>query len=191
MLRHTGTVTLRTPRLLLRRLDRCDAESMHANWAADEEVYRYMTSPRMPDIADVEAFIEKKLRQYASDDYYYWGIQLENDPGVIGMVTLTEVSEFGRTANLAYTLGKPWWGMGYAREAAEKVLELAFGTVGFRKIYGCHFTENPRSGRVLLAVGMKYTGQGNRPVFQNGRYLTYESYELTSRRYEKLRRGRA
>ncbi|MBE6938140.1 MAG: GNAT family N-acetyltransferase [Ruminococcaceae bacterium] len=191
MLTHTGTVTLETPRLLLRRLDRSDAKMLHANWGSSEEVYKYMTTPIMPNLYDVENFIEKKLRAYFSPDFYYWGVVEKSSGELIGMATLTEVSEFGRTANLAYSLGVPWWGKGYAREAGAAVLAHAFETVGFRKIYGCHFTENDRSGRVLLALGMEHTGQGKNKVWQLGRYLTYEGYELSCRRYTKLKRGRA
>lgn len=190
MLTHTGTVPLETPRLMLRRLDRSDAQPLHRNWGSSEEVYRYMTSPIMPLLSDVESFIEKKLAAYRSGDYYYWGIWEKASGELIGMATLTEVSEFARTANLAYSLGVHWWGKGYAKEAGAAVLDHAFGAVGFRKIYGCHFSENQRSGRVLLALGMEHTGRGRNTVYQQGRYLTYESYELTARRYSKLKRGR-
>ena len=175
---------------MLRRLDRSDAVAVHRNWGSSEEVYKYMTTPIMPFLYDVENFIEKKLRDYESSDYYYWAVVEKASGEVIGMATLTEVSEFSRTANLAYSLGVPWWGKGYAKEAGAAVLELAFEQVGFRKIYGCHFSENERSGKVLLALGMEHTGRGRNAVYQLGRYLTYESYELTSRRYSKIQRGR-
>ncbi len=190
MLKHTGTVTLETPRLLLRRLDRLDAVPLHKNWGSSKEVYKYMTSPIMPFLTDVQNFLEKKMRQYQDSGYYYWGIIEKCSGELIGMATLTEVSEFGRTANLAYSLGVPWWGKAYAAEAGAAVLELAFERVGFRKIYGCHFSENDRSGSVLFKLGFEHTGRGKNPVYQLGRYLTYESYELTARRYSKLKRER-
>ena len=38
MLNHKGTLTLETPRLILRRAIREDAEPMFRNWASDPEV---------------------------------------------------------------------------------------------------------------------------------------------------------
>ncbi len=192
MLRHRGTVEIRTPRLLLRRLQPSDAGSIYANWGADPEVYRYMTSPIMPELDDVRAFLEKKQTQYLSRSFYYWGVTPADDPDeVIGMTTLTEISDFSRTANLAYTIGRPWWHRGLATEAAGAVMAFAFSEVGFRKLYGCHFTENVRSGRVLTALGMEHKGRGRTPVWQDGRYLTYENYELTAPAWARRKRGKA
>jgi ribosomal-protein-alanine N-acetyltransferase len=182
-LKHTGTITIKTPRLTLRMLNLDDVAAMHRNWASDVEVYRYMTSQRMPEPEDVERFIKNKLMQYEKLDFYYWGIVPDDCGEVVGMVTLTEVSNGSKTANIAYALGRPWWGHGYAREAVEAVLSLMFRTVGMRKIYGCHFSANVRSGNVLTSVGMKHTGKSKEPMFHKGEYLPYENYELTARSY--------
>lgn len=171
--------------MTLRRLTPDDVGAMHRNWASDVEVYRFMTSQRMPEPDDVARFIKNKLSQYASLDFYYWGIVPHDCGEVVGMTTLTEVSNCSKTANIAYALGRAWWGQGYAKEAAEAVLSLAFRVIGFKKIYGCHFTENVRSGNVLLAVGMRHTGRSREPMFHRGEYLTYENYELTAQNYFK------
>ena len=39
-MRHTGTITLETPRLILRRFAAGDAAAMYRNWASDPEVTR-------------------------------------------------------------------------------------------------------------------------------------------------------
>lgn len=178
-----GTVTLTAPRLLLRRLEPGDAVQMHANWASDPVVYRYMTSPIMPEVADVERFIAQKRIDYENPDTYYWGVFLRDTGEIIGMATLTEVLPRAKTANLAYSIGRRWWGQGYAHEAAETVLAFAFGRVGFRKIYGCHFEGNERSGYVLLACGMRFHGRSRTRVLHGGDYLHFDSYEITAAEY--------
>ena len=47
MLTHKGTQTIETPRLILRRAVREDAEAMFRNWASDPEVTKYLTWPPM------------------------------------------------------------------------------------------------------------------------------------------------
>ena len=101
MLVHTGTVDLETPRLWLRRLDKSDAGAVHRNWGSSEEVYKYMTTPIMPRLEDVQNFIDNKLDQYRHPDYYYWALVEKESGELIGMATLTEVSEFSKTSNLA------------------------------------------------------------------------------------------
>lgn len=190
-IRHLGTAPLKTGRLTLRRLTADDAEAMHRNWASDPEVYRYMTSRRMPEIDDVRRFIAQKLEAYESADTYYWAVVCDADGENIGMATLTEVLTYARTANLAYSLGRRWWGQGYAHEAAEAVLAFAFEQVGFRKIYGCHFVGNERSGLVLRACGMRHVGRSGSPIYHHGEYLSFERYELTAKQYELRRHTQA
>jgi ribosomal-protein-alanine N-acetyltransferase len=180
---HVGTIPLETPSLLLRRLEPSDAEAVHRNWGSDPEVYRYMTSNIMPKLADVERFIYLKLRAYRSPLTYYWAIVPKAVGECVGMTTITEVT--GRTANLAYTLGRKWQGMGYATEAGHAVLKLMFDTVGMRVIYGSHFSPNESSGRVLLRLGMAKTGEKLGPVPHRNEYLTYEDYHITERMWRR------
>ena len=42
-MRHTGTQTIATERLTLRRFTMEDAENMYYNWACDPEVTKYLT----------------------------------------------------------------------------------------------------------------------------------------------------
>lgn len=44
-MKHNGTQRLDTERLVLRRFVNEDAEAMYKNWAADEEVTKYLTWP--------------------------------------------------------------------------------------------------------------------------------------------------
>lgn len=46
-MRHTGTITLETPRLILRRFAAGDAAAMYRNWASDPEVTGFSPGRRM------------------------------------------------------------------------------------------------------------------------------------------------
>ena len=58
-------------------------------------------------------------------------------------------------AELGFWIGVPWWGQGYAREAARGMLQYGFETLKLNRIYAHHMTRNPASGRVLAASGMR------------------------------------
>jgi RimJ/RimL family protein N-acetyltransferase len=61
-------------------------------------------------------------------------------------------------AELGYWLGVPFWGKGYATEAARAMIEYGFKTLGLYRIYASHLAENVASGHVLQKIGMKREG---------------------------------
>lgn len=58
---------------------------------------------------------------------------------------------------IGYWIARPYWGQGYATEAAGGVLEVA-RLLGYRRLHAGHFIDNPASGRVLRKLGFVPTG---------------------------------
>ena len=46
-------------------------------------------------------------------------------------------------------LGRPYWGRGYATEAAREVVRYGFERLGLHRIHAEHLGSNPASGRVM------------------------------------------
>lgn len=67
------------------------------------------------------------------------------------------LDERGRV-QLGYWIARPWWGQGYATEAAGAVLQIA-RMLGHRRIVAAHYIDNPKSGKVLRKLGFKPTGK--------------------------------
>lgn len=59
---------------------------------------------------------------------------------------------------LGYWLARPYWGCGYATEAARAILNTA-RALGVKRVVAGHFVENPASGRVLRKAGFRETGE--------------------------------
>ena len=59
---------------------------------------------------------------------------------------------------IGYWLARPFWGRGYATEAARGVLDIA-RLLGHRRARAGHFIDNPASGRVLRKLGFVPTGE--------------------------------
>ena len=59
---------------------------------------------------------------------------------------------------LGYWIARPYWGQGYATEAARAVITQA-RAIGHRRLVATHFLENPASGRVLQKVGFRPAGE--------------------------------
>ena len=62
-------------------------------------------------------------------------------------------------AEMGYWIGKPYWGMGYATEAARAVILHAFQKERFDYLTVGHFRENPASARVIAKLGFEPSGE--------------------------------
>src|SRR5438309_9969155 len=60
---------------------------------------------------------------------------------------------------LGYWLGQPYWGNGYAREAAAAVIDYGFRTLGLETIRAYTDPGNAASQKVLLHCGLKNVGE--------------------------------
>lgn len=157
MVTHLGTVTLQTPRLLLRRVTLEDVGPMFRNWASDPEVTRYLTWPPHSSPEITKQIIQSWIDGYEKPDYYQWVITLkENDREPIG--TISVVEQAGSKAEIGYCMGRAWWHQGIMSEALKAVMDYLFDRVGMELLEARHDPRNPHSGGVMKKCGMKYIG---------------------------------
>ena len=81
-------------------------------------------------------------------------------------------------AELGYWIGKPFWGKGYATEAARSLIDFGFTVLGLNRIAARHFARNPASGRVMQKVGMLQTGVDRQAGQKWDRYEDFVLYEI-------------
>ncbi len=145
--------TLITERLVLRPFALDDAPAVQ-RLAGDREIAQstLLIPHPYPDGA-AEAWI--KGHQEPSDNEVFAIVSKEGE--VMGAIGL-HLERFHRRAEIGYWLGVPYWGRGYATEAAKAVIGYAFETLGVRRVFAFHFTRNPASGRVLAKAGMQREG---------------------------------
>jgi RimJ/RimL family protein N-acetyltransferase len=139
---------MRTKRLLLRDLTLRDVRRI-AMLASDWDVAR-MTG-RIP-----HPYSEELARQWISDlseGEFVQGIVSQGE-----LVGLCGYMPDGNSAEIGYWVGKPWWGRGFATEAAGALIDYCFNEVGFERITCGHFVDNPASARVIAKLGFRFTG---------------------------------
>jgi RimJ/RimL family protein N-acetyltransferase len=69
-------------------------------------------------------------------------------------------AESRQGAELGYWIGVPFWGCGYASEAARCLIDHAFGDLGYEALTASARVSNPASRRVLEKCGFRWTGVG-------------------------------
>jgi RimJ/RimL family protein N-acetyltransferase len=141
---------IRTSRLVLRQLTTADAGRI-AELGGDWDVAS-MTS-RMPYPYTVHAA-------------HQWIDDLEDGEQVFGIThcgELTGVTGYmlapdHSSAEIGYWIGKPYWGRGFATEAAQAIIDYCFKASRVQRITCGHFTDNPGSKRVIEKLGFIYAG---------------------------------
>ena len=157
MLKHKGTVTLETPRLILRRAEVSDAEVMFRNWANDAEVTKYLTWPPHGSVDVTRKVLTSWVESYEKDDYYQWMIVLKEIGEPIGSIMVTTVGR-AESALVGYCIGKAWWHKGIMSETVQAVMDFLFDEVGYHRVEAFHDSNNPNSGKVMAKCGMRYEG---------------------------------
>lgn len=76
---------------------------------------------------------------------------------LIGAITL-RLNAAHRHAELGYWIGVPYWGQGFASEAAQRLLEFGFDELELHRVHAHYLTRNLASGRVLAKLGMRREG---------------------------------
>jgi [ribosomal protein S5]-alanine N-acetyltransferase len=77
----------------------------------------------------------------------------------IGMALLKDVDPRKGEAELGYWIGRPYWGLGYATEAAAAALTHAFAELGLESVLAVTLEANPASLRVLAKLGFVEVGR--------------------------------
>lgn len=152
----TKVAELRTPRLILRDWRDSDLDAFAA-MAEDPEVMEHL-----PPIADrmVSDGIAAWLRQnLAENGFGRWAVELPGEAGFIGLVGLVETgfeAHFTPAIEIGWRLARPYWGRGYAQEAAQAALDFGFGEIGFHDIVAYTTPDNLRSLQLMARLGMSH-----------------------------------
>ncbi len=111
-------------------------------------------------------------------------VTLRADRRLIGGVGL-RIDELHQHAELGYWLGVPYWGMGYATEAAREMLRYGFEGLRLHRIFASHFKHNPASGRILTKLGMRYEGCQREHIHKWDQLIDSELFGMLRQEWEQ------
>ena len=146
--------SLQTSRLTLRPLLPGDAETLHQIYQS-EGVLRYFPNPLPPPLEIVQRFITGQQAHWEKHTYGDWGILPEGAQDIIGWAGLQYLPEIDET-EVGFLLDRPFWGRGYATEAAQASLRFGFTRFNLDHIIALVHPENLASRRVIKKCCMTY-----------------------------------
>lgn len=155
--RPDGRPTLVTARLALRPFALADAPEVQRLAGAREVAEMTSHIPHPYPNGAAEEWIGGHRQRFARGVELVLAVTLRAGGALVGAMGLV-VEQEARRAELGYWIGVPYWGQGYATEAARALVDYGFRVMGLHRIVATHFTRNPASGRVMQKLGMRYEG---------------------------------
>jgi RimJ/RimL family protein N-acetyltransferase len=152
---------LTTGRLKLRQWRDADLAPFAA-LNADPEVMRYFPSTLAQEQSDEFAgYVYETIERQG---WGLWAVEVTDGPPFIGFVGLNRVSfeeHFTPAVEVGWRLDRPFWGNGYATEAAAGAVTFAFEQLHLEEIVSFTSTLNEPSIRVMRRLGMRHDAAGD------------------------------
>lgn len=168
-----NTPALTTERLILRKFAENDLDAMYRIFS-DIDVNKFLPWFPLKTIEDAKIFyIERYDKKYKQEIAYNYAICLKEDNRPIGYinVSMNEGYDFG------YGLSKEFWHKGIITEASNAVVEQ-LRKDGIPYITATHDINNPRSGKVMQKLGMKYQYSYEEQWKPKDILVTFRMYQL-------------
>lgn len=172
---------LKTERLILRAFRPEDGPRIR-ELAGVWDVAKMLVSlphPYPEGVAETWIATHDKGRRAGSD--YPFAVTRDGD--LVGCVALEKRGGVDML-EIGYWLGLPYWGKGYATEAAQAAVDFAFGWLGADRLRAHHMLENAASARVLRKLGFVAVGQDQ--SHSRSRGTTVDTIDLILKREDYL-----
>lgn len=168
-----NTPTLETERLILRKFTKEDITYLYQIYS-DKEVNTFLPWHPLTSLLDAQRFYYKQYAAvYEKPFGYHYAICLKEDNIPIGYVHIN----MDDSHDLGYGLRKEFWHKGIVSEACTAIINQAKKD-GLTYITATHDINNPRSGHVMQALGMKYQ-YSYEELWQPKNFLvTFRMYQL-------------
>ena len=186
MLTHSGTQTIETDRLILRRFLYTDDDAMLKYWIADEKIQSLYSEPVYETKEAVKELLDKYIGSYEREDYYRWAIIEKTTGECIGQIAYFLVDNKNHFAEIEYCIGSDFQCKGFATEATKAVIKFGFEKMNLHKVQICTKTINAPSKRVIEKCGFNYEGTLRDYFYIDGQYVGRLYFSILRSEYESM-----
>jgi ribosomal-protein-alanine N-acetyltransferase len=147
-------IVFQTPRLILRRFTEADT-SLLLQLNSNPEVLKYLHEPLLETEEQAHHVLHNIIFPQYNNNLGRWAIHLNDSNEFIGWCGLKYLSE-NDEIDLGYRLMPPFWGKGYAFEAAKHTITYGLQQLHLKTIVGRAHIQNTASLHILEKVGMQF-----------------------------------
>ncbi|WP_195534318.1 GNAT family N-acetyltransferase [Bacteroides finegoldii] len=162
---------IETERLILRDFTEKDTNALFAI-LSDKDVNAFLPMFPLKTIEEAEKYL-LYIENYVQQKGIYYAICLKDNDIPIGCIHVSADDSH----DLGYSIGKSFWHKGVCTEACQAVVNMLRQT-DIPYITATHDVNNPRSGRVMQAIGMKYKYSYEELWKPKNFLVTFRMYQL-------------
>ena len=151
---------IETERLRLRLFRPTDLDDHYRLIYGDAEVMRYIADGRPRSRDETRDLILSFIDYRQSRPYTIWAVERKADGAFVGHCGLIHLRKSAEV-EIAYAFGKPYWGQGYATEAAYAAMRYGFEQANLPQLIALAYPQNIASQRVMQKLGMTYAGESD------------------------------
>lgn len=173
----TASQEIKTARLLLRPMEELDIPALVRLAGAREIAATTANIPHPYTESDARNFLAHASEDFRAGLAVTFAVSVSPSRELCGAVGL-HITPAHRRAELGYWIGIPFWGNGYATEAARAAVQFGFATLALHRIYAFHLAGNTASARVLEKIGMRHEGRSRQHIKKWDQFIDLENYGL-------------
>ncbi len=173
---------LKTDRLVLRRIGTEDIESIYRLYSNEQMMAGHYLLP----MAEREEAWHMTLafeREYEEGRSLRWGIMLQDQKDLAGIISLTHFDPVGNSARIALELDPAYWHVGYGYEALRHLLSYAFEQLIINRMEALVPLENLAALALLKKTGFTREGLLREYFFRGHRPVDVYIYSLLRREF--------
>ena len=163
-----GLPTMHAPHVTIREVRESDAAALLLMLGTDE-VSQFL-SPLPRTIEGFTSFIAEAQCDRAMGRSFCYAIVPHGYEDAIGLFQIRELEKEFVSAECGFAIGAPFWGTGVFVEAANAVIDFAFGIVGVHRLEARSIALNGRGNAALRKLGALQEAILRRSFQRDGRY---------------------
>jgi ribosomal-protein-alanine N-acetyltransferase len=186
--------TLETSRLILRQITESASDGRDSlEFINDYSVYRFWGvydeskdtngRHRPKKKIKLDYHYNVTMKEYRARRELTWLMELKDTHKVIGEIVLYDF-RLNKQADIGYRINKDYWGQGFAPEAGQAMLKVAFEYMNLTRLQIRCFTNNNGSVRVAQKLGFAQEGYIKQGAIVNV-MTDYYIYGMLNEDYEK------
>lgn len=148
----SGTITLKTRRLQLRKHRIEDALPLHEEFGCDEKMFEFSGWNPYATEEQARAAVGRFIDGYADDRFYGWAIDYEGQ--LAGTIGAYDYNAETNSIEIGCSIARRFWGRGFASEAVKAVLDYLLEEEKIDRVTAWCAADNIGSMRAMEKAGM-------------------------------------
>jgi len=167
---------LLTDRLLLNSISSKDRENIYQGLSNPAVIKYYGVSYSSLEETDEQMNWYTNLLK--SNTGIWWAIRNSDTSEFLGAIGINDLHSEFRRAELGFWLLPEFWGKGFIKEAADRVIGYLFKEIEIHRLEAYVETENKNSCKVLKKLGFQHEGRMVDCEIKNDHYISTDLFAL-------------